>query len=259
LPNFVIKNFVALENCIVDVTSDDKKKMNKTNAQAYTKLKQKFKKYLTESGDNENFYEAQVLKYREDPPEDSEKESQQESGEDNSNDSSSSDKDSSSDSSDSDKSEKIKVVSKKKVVESDDDSGSSSSSSDSSDGSDSDSKASDHEAGSAGDESEEEQVVVKSGQLPKKYAFLALPREVMTTAQRRWKWVKFEFLPEEMKKFVRPPNEKKEKKDKNEEKDGAKKEKKIEVKEQIVEIEDDKDLDYTKMDNVEKTLTKYKN
>ena len=81
------------------------------------------------------------------------------------------------------------------------------------------------------------------------------PREQMTPAQRRWKWVLFENLPEEMKQFIRPP---KIIKDKGKEKPKQTKEA-AEVKEQIIEIEEDTKLDYTKMDNVEKILTKYKN
>lgn len=60
-----------------------------------------------------------------------------------------------------------------------------------------------------------------------------------------------------MKKFIRPPKEEKKAKVKDE---GAKEKKiKVEVTEQTVEIEEDKDLDFSKMDNVEKILTKLKN
>ena len=58
LPAFVLKNIALLEDCVLEVTNEEKKKMNKTNAQAFTKLKQKLKKYLAETGDNENYYEA---------------------------------------------------------------------------------------------------------------------------------------------------------------------------------------------------------
>ena len=103
---------------------------------------------------------------------------------------------------------------------------------------------------------------LKSGELPKKYAFLALPHEERTPAQRRWKWVKFEMLPEDMKKFVRPP--KKEKDTKKDDKDTKKpKPKNIDAQDTPtdigVEILDDKDLDYSKLDNVETVLNKYKN
>lgn len=80
----------------------------------------------------------------------------------------------------------------------------------------------------------------------------------MTPDQRRWKWVKFEALPDDMKQYIRPPKSEKKAKDAAETQKPRVKEV-AEVKEQVVEIEDDTDLDYTKLDNVEKILTKYKN
>ena len=41
--------------------------MNKNNAQAFTKLRQKFKKYLETTGDDENKFQAQLNKYKENP------------------------------------------------------------------------------------------------------------------------------------------------------------------------------------------------
>ena len=78
----------------------------------------------------------------------------------------------------------------------------------------------------------------------------------MSLAQRRWKWVKFENLPDEMKQYIRPPKPEKKEKAKD---DPEKKAKKAEVKEEVIQIEEDKDLDFTKMENVEKILTKFKN
>jgi hypothetical protein len=69
--------------------------------------------------------------------------------------------------------------------------------------------------------------------------------------------VKFEFLPEEMKKFVRPP--KKEAKDDDKRKKIIKDENKTEVEEHKLDIIDDRELDYSKLDNVEIILNKYKN
>ena len=46
--------------------------MNKTNAQAYNRVKQRLKKYLLETGDDENKFGVQLEKYRENPPADSE-------------------------------------------------------------------------------------------------------------------------------------------------------------------------------------------
>ena len=70
LPNWVLKGLISMDDCINDVTADQKKKMNKLNAQAFTKLKQKLKKYFTETGDSENKFQAQIDKYRLNPVED---------------------------------------------------------------------------------------------------------------------------------------------------------------------------------------------
>lgn len=47
-----------LEDAVADVTNEQKKKMNKLNAQAFTKTKQKLKKYLLETGDEESKFEV---------------------------------------------------------------------------------------------------------------------------------------------------------------------------------------------------------
>ena len=59
-----------LEDAVLEVTNEQKKKMNKQNSQAFAKVKQKLRKYLTESGDDENKFEAQVKKFRENPVDD---------------------------------------------------------------------------------------------------------------------------------------------------------------------------------------------
>jgi len=51
---------MTFEDCILEVTNEEKKKMNKTNAQAFNKVKQKFKKFLAEEGDDENTYFSQL-------------------------------------------------------------------------------------------------------------------------------------------------------------------------------------------------------
>jgi len=110
--------------------------------------------------------------------------------------------------------------------------------------------------------SDEENEVVAGSSLPKKYAFLALSREEMTPAQRRWKWVKYELLPDDMKKFVRPPKNVKKKKEKAEDAEGEEAKaakKKREVQETNVVIDDDRQIDFSKLENVEKIVNKYKN
>ena len=238
------------------MTPEEKKKMNKTNAQAFTKCKTKLKKYLAEVGDNENLYEAQVKKYRADPPADSESDEKKDSsGSDDDSDDSDSDSSSSEESSDEKpKAKDAKKAAPKKKAGSDSSSSESSGSNSSSD-SDSDSDSS-NKSGSDS-EAEEEEEVLKAGQLPKKYTFLALAREDMIPEQRRWKWVAFEKLPEDMKQYIRPPKISK-KKDKDDKKD-TKVKVVGEIKETEIEIQEDRDLDFTKMDNVESILTKYKN
>ena len=46
LPNRVLKVLLLFDDTINEVTNAQKKKMGKVTAQAVTKLKQKFKKYL---------------------------------------------------------------------------------------------------------------------------------------------------------------------------------------------------------------------
>jgi len=66
LPKRVLKVFMMVEDCINDVSAADKKTMKKPNLTSYNKLKQKFKKYLEAEGEQEK-YQAQVTKYRENP------------------------------------------------------------------------------------------------------------------------------------------------------------------------------------------------
>ena len=64
-----------------------------------------------------------------------------------------------------------------------------------------------------------------------------------------------------MKKYVRPPAKEKISKQEAQGKGKGveKTEAEIEIKEQDIKIEDDRNVDYTKMENVDKILTKYKN
>lgn len=140
LPNWVVKEIVALEDCVNGVTNEQKKKMHKNSASAFTKLKARLRKFLLETGDHENFYGVQVEKYRKNPPESE------------NDDSSSSDSDSSSksgsDTSSRDSASSKEAKSKKATKKNDSsssDSGSSSSDSDSS-SSDSDSDSDENDA-----------------------------------------------------------------------------------------------------------------
>jgi hypothetical protein len=91
---------------------------------------------------------------------------------------------------------------------------------------------------------------------------LALPHEEKTPQQRRWKWVKFEFLPDDMKPFIRPPSKAQNEKvvKKKAAPTAAQKEEELEQQQQqVVDIIDDRDLDFTKQENVDTILNKYKN
>ena len=138
LPNWVIKEIIALEDCVNSVTNEQKKKMHKNSASAFTKLKARLRKFLLETGDHENFYGVQVEKYRKNPPESENDDSSSSDG-----DSSSGSDDSSSDS-DSDKKPAVKAKkATKKDNSSSSDSSSSSNDSDSSSSSDSDTNSDD--------------------------------------------------------------------------------------------------------------------
>lgn len=166
---------------------------------------------MLEAGDDENRFGTQLEKYRENPPqEESEPEEKDDSDESDESGSSGSDSSSSDEDSDSDEKPKKKPEAKKaaKKDSGSDGSSSSSSSDDDSEG-DSDGDSDSNKSGkvSDADDSDDAGEVVKPGQLPKKYAFLALPREDMTPQQRRWKWVAFKNLPDDMQLLVRPPKE----------------------------------------------------
>ena len=259
LPGWVLSNLVALEDCVLGVAKDQQKKMKKDVQQAFTRVKTKLKRYLTETGDSENLFTVQVQKYRENPVDDEDKkaDSDNESSDSEASDSGSSSSSSSGSSSD-DKPTKTKKETKAAAKGSDDsDKESSSSSSDS--GSDSDSDGKESGSGSDSEDSVEE---VKKGELPKKYAFLALPHEQRTPEQRRWKWVLFANLPEDMKPFIRDPNKKTQ---------GGRKGKAVKAtagtggkvtddpEHETIVLLDDRDLDFTKLENVDKILNKYKN
>jgi len=265
----------VLDDAVADVTNEQKKKMNKQNAQAFTKTKQKLKKFLTETGDDENKYEVQVAKFRANPVEDEEdkkkaskKDGKKKDSDDDSDDSDDSSDDSSSDDSSSDedseekkpaKKEEKKEV-KKKAKESDDDSDSSSSDSSSSSGSDSDASKNGTDS-----EAEPEAEFVEGTKIPKKYEFLLLPREKMTPEQKRWKWVRFDALPDDLKPLISVGNKIHDKDDTEEKAEkkkpaGARKARGEEEEHSDAEdlIQRDQDLDYTVQDNVDTVITKYR-
>ena len=198
LPPWVLKNLAALEDAVAGVTKAQKDKMNKNNSTAFNKVKSKLKKYLTEGGDVDFHFSEQLIKYRENPiASDDDSDKKDDSDDNDSSDDDSSDDDSDSGSSSSEKKPKKKEE-KKKVAKKDDDSSSEEDSdSSSSSGSSSSSVASANDSSSS-KEIEKTDVVVGGKAIPKKYQFLLKADEEKTPAERRWKWVKYEALPEDM-------------------------------------------------------------
>jgi hypothetical protein len=67
------------------------------------------------------------------------------------------------------------------------------------------------ESGESSNEDDDDNAVDTTGKgdktLPKKYAFLAKPHDEKTPEQRRWKWVLYKCLPDDMKPFFKNPNQ----------------------------------------------------
>jgi len=55
------------------------------------------------------------------------------------------------------------------------------------------------------DEESEESDNVDQDELPKHLQFLKLQHKDKQPHERRWKWVKYDRLPEDMRKFIKPP------------------------------------------------------
>ena len=67
LPSFLVRALFSIEECFNEVTAEKKKAFKKANSQAHNKLKQKFKKYTSTNGDDENTYEDQITRFRANP------------------------------------------------------------------------------------------------------------------------------------------------------------------------------------------------
>lgn len=153
LPVWMLRTFAHIENAINNLTAEQKKKLNKTNLQAYNKLKQKFKKYLQGAGRAGNTYEDQLNKFKEAPMW----------------------------SEDEKKAQKKPEKAAKKKVESDEEK-------------ESEEEESEEEEEESEEESEEEESEEESSE-EEIVDILKIPREQMTPAQRRLKWVKKDRLP----------------------------------------------------------------
>ena len=207
LPNRVLKVLLQFEDTINEVTNAAKKKMNKTNAQAHNKIKQKFKKYIQGTGEGEHLYETQLANYRENPQDSQQEEEEEEEKKSEE---------------DEEEEEEEEEEEKKDDAEEEDDYY---------DEEDDDTAAAkkgaaaeaakekaggedeyyDEEADyydeeddekKEDDASDEELTAADSSEIPaklkQKYAFLWKTREEMTASERRWKWVKKESLPTDL-------------------------------------------------------------
>lgn len=183
LPIQYLRVLVKMENAINETSQsvkDKKVNLNKTNSVALNKLKQKLKKYLQTTGPAENTLEQQIAAFREKPvwSEDERKAAKalQKQVE------------------DAKKATTVKKVEEKKVV-------AKKPAKDSEDSEES--EASEEEKGEGEEEEEseydsEEVSEEESSSEEEEIDVFKIPRDQMTPAQRRLKWVKFERLPQHL-------------------------------------------------------------
>ena len=153
---------------------------------AYNKLKQRLKKYLAENGDGEMLYLTQLEKYKKDPQDSEEEEEDSEEEE------KKAEEESSEEESEEEVKEKPKEPKKEQNEEDEE----------------YDDEYYDEEDDAEGDkESDVEEVKIEADNDPKlraKYPFLWKPLEEWKPSERRWKWVKKECLPLDLKDLLYP-------------------------------------------------------
>ena len=159
---------------------------------AYNKLKQRLKKYLAENGDGEMLYLTQLEKYKKDPQDSVDEEEEDESEEEEKK----AEEESSEEESEEEGEEKPKEPKKEQKEEDDE----------------YDDEYYDEEDDAEGDkESDVSDVKIDPDNDPKlkaKYPFLWKPPEEWLPSERRWKWVKKECLPLDLKNLLYPPDKK---------------------------------------------------
>mmetsp|Transcript_30851 Transcript_30851/g.22438 ORF Transcript_30851/g.22438 Transcript_30851/m.22438 type:complete len:220 (+) Transcript_30851:396-1055(+) len=200
-----------MDSAISGITNEQKKKMNKVNSVSFNKLKQKFKKYLQSEGEGDDLYEKQLEKFKENPPSESESEEEEDSDEEESDEEEEEESEEDEDESE----EEVKEQPKKKEEPKKDDSEPESGEEDEEE--EEEDEYYDEEDEDEAEDSDESDKVdttdVDASLLTGKYSFLFKPREEMTPQQRRWKWVKKECLPAEIKNILeRKPKKGKEEK-----------------------------------------------
>jgi hypothetical protein len=178
LPKNIIKTLIIMQDAIEAVSNAEKKKFSKTKAASFTKIKNNFKKWL-QSEDNsiDATFEKQIEAFKanpEDSVEEEEESDEEDSAQEESEEEESGDE----------------VEDKKAVVKGDDEY---------------DEEYYDEEEPADGDSSDGS--IKASGddidaKLKQKYIFLFKAREDMKPDERRWKWVRQDCLPDDMKKIL---------------------------------------------------------
>ena len=201
LPSRVLKVLLLFDESIAEVTNAMKKKMGKVTAQAHTKLKQKFKKYLQETNEGDYLYETQLAKYKEDPQdsaaeEDSDKEEEKSEEEEEEEEEESAE----SEADEEDAATKAAAAGAKEEAKKE-------GGADGDEyGDEYDDEYYDEEKDSDSDSEKEDEIDFSGAEIhPKlrsKYGFLWKQREEMTASERRWKWVKKESLPVDLTKLM---------------------------------------------------------
>lgn len=221
LPNRVLRVLMLFDDTISEVTGAMKKKMNKTNASSFNKLKQKFKKYLQGTNEGDWLYETQLINYREDPQVSEEEKKEESDAED---DVEEEEEEEEEDDEEEEEDDEVKGAKAEAAKEK----------GDAKEGDEEDEYGEDYYdeedygGEDKGDDSDDGDIVGDSSEinskLRQKYAFLWKTREQMTASERRWKWVKKEKMPADLTALMDAlTNKKGKKKDKEDGDDDDKK------------------------------------
>lgn len=168
LPNIIIRAFVKIEDAINETAQQTKEKkltLSKQNSVSFNKLKQKLKKYLQSTGPADNNYEKQLAKFREAPVWSEDEKAATASK---------------------DVKKAATGAAKKKIVEE---------SEEESEEEESEEEEEESEEEGDSDEDEDEESEEEESSEEEEVNIFNMPREQLTPAQRRLKWVKFERLP----------------------------------------------------------------
>ena len=232
LPRNILKTLITMQEAIDEVTNAEKKKMTKTKAASFTKLKSNFKKWL-QSEDNsiDATFEKQMEEYKANPVESEEEKESDEEEE-------SAEEEEEESEEEEDAEDKPKAEAKEGEEEYDDEYY----------------DEEDEAAVASDDDIIADAKDVIDNKLKQKYIFLFKAREDMTPTERRWKWVRQDCLPEDMKEILQIG--KKKKKEKEDKKKLSKKGDTDDEDDYItkVNVRNDLELDYTEYANVHDIL-----